>query len=224
MSTRTSRPTRPQRWARWAAAAAPVPQASVTPAPRSHTSRSRVSGPSPALMNSTFTPVGNCCSIQLPVPTRSTSARSRTSTTRCGLPMSAVAWRASASRSETAVGDVGSVADRAHGDVDLGQAVIGVVVDDELPEAAVGGHEVGRLVVVAGHGQGLAQAADAVAAHLGPAAVGVPEVHHHVDRPSVGRGLPGRRARADDAARRRRGPGGGRTGCGPGWRRRGAGR
>src|SRR6478752_6774844 len=105
MSTRTSRPTRPQRWARWAAAVAPVPQASVTPAPRSHTRRSRVSGPSPAVMNSTFTPFGH------------------------------------------GRGDVGTVADGAHGDVDLGHAMLGVVVDHELPPSAVGDHEVGRLVV-----------------------------------------------------------------------------
>ena len=47
--------------------------------------------------------------------------------------MSTVAWRASARRSDTAVGHVGPVADRAHGHVDLGQAMLGVVVDDDAP-------------------------------------------------------------------------------------------
>jgi hypothetical protein len=53
---------------------------------------------------------------------------------------------------------------------------------------------------VASHGQGLTETADPVAAHLGSAAVGVPELHHDVDGFTVGTRLSGGWARSDDEA------------------------
>ena len=62
----------------------------------------------------------------------------------------------------------------------------GVVVHDQRAVSSIGGHREGDLMLVAGHRQRLSEASDAVAAHLGSAAVGVPEMHHHVDRSTIG--------------------------------------
>ena len=90
MATVTRSPTRPHVWAAWAAAQAPVPQASVWPAPRSHTRSSRRSAPVGGAIHSTLMPPSTPLSMTGPSASTSTGARSSTRSTRWGLPMSTV--------------------------------------------------------------------------------------------------------------------------------------
>src|SRR5690606_12338070 len=86
--TSISRPTRPRRMSTAAAAQAPLPQARVSPTPRSNTRSCTLSRPStwakPTLAESGNAPL--CCSAG---PNRSTGAWSTSSTsiTACGLPI-----------------------------------------------------------------------------------------------------------------------------------------
>ena len=119
-------------------------------------------------------------------------AGSSTRTTRWGLPMSAVARRPGRPGRPGARhlgrGTSGR-ADRAHVASALTRPVVGVRGAEPRPGARRRRWRRHRcLALVAGHGQGLGQAADAVAADLGPAAVGVEQVHDHVDLADAGLG------------------------------------
>ena len=92
LCTSTVSPTRPQLRAAAAAAALPVPQARVSPTPRSHTRRVMAVPPGPTEMNSTLIPPGCTSWSRPPTPATSTSAGSGPRRTRWGLPMST--WRA----------------------------------------------------------------------------------------------------------------------------------
>ena len=93
------RPASPRRCAATSAAQAPVPQAMVRPAPRSHTLRRIRSSP-----RSSATPIlarsGNSgsCSRDGPSAARSTESASSTKKTACGLPMLTAAGSASGPR------------------------------------------------------------------------------------------------------------------------------
>ncbi len=148
-------------------------------------------------MNSTLMPSAKCCSSHGPSLARSMWLGSATTTTRCGLPMSTVAARvpgrsAPARKASTSVGMAGPTPGRAHLHADGGGSVVVGLLDLKAPDPRVGGHVQHRLVDAARGDQCLAQAADAVAAHLGPATVGVEQVHHHVD--VVCRSASGRRS------------------------------
>src|SRR5690606_31887711 len=84
--TSTGEATSPRRIAAMAVALAPVPQARVSPTPRSHTRRSMAPSRTAAMF--TFTRCGNSgsCSINGPSRARSTASASSTKKTACGLP------------------------------------------------------------------------------------------------------------------------------------------
>jgi hypothetical protein len=74
----------------------------------------------------------------------------------------------------------------------------GIVMNNEFTKASVGVYCIGRLVIVAGHRQCLAETADSVTAHLCTAAIGIPQPHHDIDRPSIRSGCAIVWARPDD--------------------------
>lgn len=96
------------------------------------------------------------------------------------------------------LGDGRTCTDRTHRDADGCESVIGIVVDDEFAQPCVGADDIHGLVIVAGHRKGLAETADAVPTHLGPASVCIPQVHHDIDRFTVGVDLTGNRQGSDD--------------------------
>ena len=78
--------------------------------------------------------------------------------------------------------------------------MVGIIVHDQDSLASIGGDTEGDVMLVAGHRQCLPETADPVAAHLGPAAISVPELHHDIDGFTVGTRLSGDWTCADDEA------------------------
>src|SRR5439155_10321997 len=83
-------PTLPHAWTAADAAQAPLPQARVSPTPRSQTRIVISSRPGPSATNSTFMPPGWRASISGPSSATAMCAGSGPSSTRCGFPMSTV--------------------------------------------------------------------------------------------------------------------------------------
>jgi hypothetical protein len=78
--------------------------------------------------------------------------------------------------------------------------MVGIVVHDQDSFASIGGDSEGDVMLVAGHRQCLPETADPVPAHLSPAAIGIPELHHDIDGLTAGGQLSSSRTCTDDEA------------------------
>ena len=194
----------------------------VIPAPRSWTRIVMASAPGPGSMISRLT-----SGTKRPSVSRSTAVTSSTPTTVCGLPTAR--WATGRSGLAPIVGPPGGRGDlddlaHLHGG-EHGQRILRREQLD-APDAGIGGDALRQHVAAAG-GERLGEAADAVAAHLGPAAIGVVQRHRRgeavsglTDEQPVGADAPCAVAHAGGRARRGRRHRGGRR---PGSRCRGRG-
>ena len=171
------RPPRPSSRAAAAAATLPVPQASVSPTPRSQTLKSSTSPSRSSLseIHSTLMPPENAACSLGPSSAMSTLAVSGPSSTRCGLPTSTVRTRRSSnSWGWSGPRRAGPMSTLARAQPGSGPGVYSTV---RRPQ---GGHGEARRGHQGGVHGGLGQATYAVAAHFGLAAVGVVQLHGEV--------------------------------------------